>query len=125
MGKNRVLVHKRHSWESLGKAIKVIGLAIGLALSAGLAAGTSKVPNDVWLAWIMLIPLLLAIRKLSPICAAGAGLFWGVCLFVIISATNDAALDLWAFARLAMVPAGYAWLASRITGRAGFNVRWP
>ena len=29
-------------------------------------------PNEVRLAWIMLIPLLPAIRKLSPIYAAGA-----------------------------------------------------
>lgn len=120
LGKNRVLILKRQSVESLGKAIKVLGLAIGLALSAGLAAGTSKAPNDVWFAWIMLIPLLLAIRKLSPVYAAGAGLFWGVCLFVIISATNGAALELRALALLVTAPAGYAWLASRVTRRAGF-----
>lgn len=120
LGKNQVLARKRHSLESLGKAVKVLGLAIGLALSAGLAAVTSKAPNDVWPAWIMLIPLLLAIRNLSPIYAAGAGLFWGVCLFAIISTTNGAAFELWALVLPATVPAGYAWLGSRLTRRAGF-----
>lgn len=120
LGKNRLLVHRRHSLESLVKTLKVLALAIGLAASAGLAVSTSRAPNDVWLAWIMLIPLMLAIRTLSPIYAACAGLFWGVCLFVIISVTNGAALGFWALPLVAMVPAAYAWLASRTTRRAGF-----
>ena len=71
----------------------------------------------------MLIPLLLAIRMLTPLRALLAGSFWGVCLFAFAAMANGTLFDpsVGVFLRLATLPAAYACFGSLITRRKGFS----
>ena len=117
------MVETRNKSESSGHTLKAVWLVIGLIVSAGLAAVSLQTPHGVWLVWVTLIPLLLAIRVLTPSRALLAGSFWGICLFAFAALSNGSlfAPTLGALLRLATIPAAYAWLGSRVTRRAGFS----
>lgn len=109
--------------ELSGKAMKAVWLVIGLVASAGLAAVSLETKSHAWLGWIMLIPLLLAIRILTPHRALVAGLVWGTCLCAFSALTEGVLFEPTAndLFRLVTVLAAYAWLGARITRRTGFS----
>jgi len=115
--------HSRQwAWHPGSSATRVL-LILALASSAYLLAVAMGTPRYTWLAWLTLLPLLVAVRKLCPLGATGAGALWGACVY-LFSATgaNDAltpgALCL---ALLTGVPAFYACLCAWLTGRFGFS----
>lgn len=102
------------------KSLLLIG---GLALSAFLAAFAHQSPSGLWLGWVVLIPLLVAVRVLAPSRALAAGAFWGLCLF-LSAALGSAPLlppSVAALAKLVLAPALYAFAGSYITRRKGFS----
>jgi len=80
-------------------------------------------PSFWWLGWLTLLPLLLAIRLLSPARAALAGSFWGLCFYVISVGGSGAPLAPSPISALllAAIPGLYAGIGSRITRRVGFS----
>ena len=74
-----------------GSSATRVLLILALAGSAYLLAVAIGTPRYTWLAWLTLLPLLIAVRKLCPLGATGAGALWGACVY-LFSATgvNDA-----------------------------------
>ena len=97
-------------------------LAPTLIASAVLMAASLGRPGYAWLAWVCLVPLLAAVRKLSPLPAGLAGAGWGLCLYTAASAGLAPNLDpsLLSLALLAIVPAAYTALGSLATRALGF-----
>ena len=104
-----------HWLYALSIAPSLIGSAVLMAASLGR-------PGLAWLAWICLLPLLAAVRKLSPLPAALAGAGWGLCLNTAATAGLAPNLDpsLLSLALLAIVPAAYTALGSLATRAVGF-----
>lgn len=98
---------------------KVALIGVSLAGSAGLMALALRSADSRWLGAITLLPLLLSVRLLSPIGAAGAGAFWGACLALFLPAADG--LSGATVALQALVVAAYAGLGSAVTRRAGFS----
>lgn len=98
-------------------------LLLSLILSSGAMVAALQSPGLGWLGWLTLTPLLLSIRLLSPVRAALAGSFWGVCFFALVAWKGGALFDpsFSAFSLLALAPGLYAGLGSRITRRIGFS----
>lgn len=122
-GEERVLVHVGNKSQSRGQLASASCLGLGLAMSAGLLVASWHTAAAPFLAWVVLLPLLLATRVLAPSRAFVAGSFWGICVF-LFSAWSDGALfgpTPGALLLLATVPAAYAWLGSRVTRRSGFS----
>ena len=117
------MVYGRNKSESRGQLAKVLCLGLGLVISAGVSVVSWQTSIGPYLAWVALIPLLLAIRVLTPSRAMIAGSFWGICLFAFAALSNGALFEptLGALLRLATIPAAYAWLGSRVTRRTGFS----
>ena len=117
------MVYGRNKSESRGQLAKVLCLGLGLVFSAGVSVLSWQTSMGLYLAWIAIIPLLLAIRVLTPSRALIAGSFWGLCLFGFAALSNGAIFEptLGALLRLATIPAAYAWLGSRVTRRTGFS----
>jgi len=80
-------------------------------------------PRFVWLGWITLIPLLFAVRALTPFGAASFGAVWGTALFAfgafVLPTPIAPAVGSWAL--LTAIPALYAFLAARMTKRVGYS----
>lgn len=104
-----------HWLYALSLAPTLIGSAVLMAASLGR-------PGLAWLAWVCLLPLLAAVRKLTPLPAALAGAGWGLCLYTAASAGLAPKLDpsLLSLALLAIVPAAYTALGSLATRAVGF-----
>ncbi|MCH8147212.1 MAG: hypothetical protein IH987_04355 [Planctomycetes bacterium] len=117
------LVYGRNKSESHGQLAKTLCLALGLVISAGLSVASWQTAAGPLLAWVVLIPLLLATRILTPSRAFIAGSFWGICLFLFSALSNGALFEptLGALVLLSTIPAAYAWLGSRLTRRSGFS----
>ena len=117
------MVYGRNKSESRGQSAKALCLGLGLVISAGVSVVSWQTPMGPYLAWVVIIPLLLAIRNLTPFRALIAGSFWGLCLFAFAALSNGALFEpTWgALLRLATIPAAYAWLGSRVTRRTGFS----
>lgn len=105
---------------------EVINVAVpaGLAVvSALLMAMALASPHLFWLGWIMLIPLLFAIRTLSPLPAVLFGALWGTSLFAfgafLLPTHLMPTLGTWAL--LTAVPALYALFGVRVTRKVGFS----
>ena len=98
-------------------------LILTLAASAYLLALAMGTPRYTWLAWLTLLPLLIAVRGLCPLGATGAGAMWGACVYLFSAAgANDAlAPGALCLALLTGVPALYACLCAWLTGRVGFS----
>jgi apolipoprotein N-acyltransferase len=90
------------------------------ALLMSLAIGT---PGYAWVAWIILLPLFLAIRVLHPAIAALSGAVWGACLYFFNVAGAAPAIEptLISLALLTAVPAVYMGLGTLLTRFIGFN----
>ena len=99
-----------------------LSLAPTLIASAVLMAVSLGRPGQAWLAWVSLIPLLAAVRKLSPLPAALAGAGWGLCLYTAATAGLAPNLDpsILSLALLAIIPAAYTALGSLATRALGF-----
>lgn len=96
------------------------GLAVVSALLMAMALAS---PHLFWLGWIMLIPLLFAIRTLAPLPAVLFGALWGTSLFAfgayVLPTHLMPTLGTWAL--LTAVPALYALFGVRVTRRVGFS----
>jgi len=92
-------------------------------LSAFLMAVAIAVPRFFWLGWVTLIPLLFAVRALTPIGAASFGAVWGSALFgfgaFVVPTPIASTFGSWAL--LTGIPALYALAGSRVTRRVGFS----
>lgn len=92
------------------------------ALMMGAVMGSARLP---WFAWVGLLPLLLAIKRLPPIKALVAGGMWGLCIFASsrIAPGGVAKIEptLLFVGLLVTVPAIYACLGALQTRRFGFN----
>jgi apolipoprotein N-acyltransferase len=96
------------------------GLAV---VSAGLLVGSLPSPDLGWLGWFALVPVLIAIQGLNPLCAAGLGLVTGIVssfgifgwLFEVPSfdLRHAILLALYVGAYPAMWSAATAWLTKR------------
>ncbi len=117
------MVYGRNKSESRGRLLKASCLGLGLLISAGLSVASCQTAAAPYLAWVVLIPLLLATRVLTPSRAFVAGSFWGTCLFLLSALSSGALFEptLGALLRLATIPAAFAWLGSLVTRRSGFS----
>jgi len=92
-------------------------------VSAFLTALSISVPGHVWLGWVTLIPLLFAVRALSPVGAALFASAWGSALFAfgafVFPTPIEASFSSWAL--LTGMPGLYGLLAARVTRRVGFS----
>lgn len=93
-----------------------------LALSAIFMALAAQAPQYSWLGWVSLLPLLQAARVLSPVCAFGAGFFWGAS-FLAASLALGAQIEfnVGSAAILTLCPALYGCLGAWLTRRVGFS----
>lgn len=99
-------------------------LIISLATSAFILAATIVSREHPWLGCFSLIPLLAAVRLLSPIRSAVAGGFWGACLYLAFSVCSGEQVlagSLLSLALLTLVPAAYTGLGALLTRRIGFD----
>ncbi len=102
---------------------RVAALFASLILSAygvALALSTVELP---WLGWVTLLPLFVAIRRLTPRAAMLAGGVWGLSLLASTTVLLDTAVSLSPVSAALMlaVPAIYVGLGSRLTRRIGFS----
>ncbi len=109
---------------------QTVALAAALALSALFTVVALRVPGRQGLAWISFLPLFAVVRSLRPPAAALAGGFWGVCLYLLVSAGANPAIgpsahepsqaspSVWLLALLIAIPAVYVGLAARPTRRS-------
>ncbi len=103
--------------------VKAGVLILSLILSAGLLAMEIGSRSNPWLCWFTLLPLLAAIRVLTPRQAFASGALWGgVLFFFLVSRANPLipAGFLWLLL-LTLLPAVYAFVGARVTRRSGFN----
>lgn len=107
------------SWRFIKTGI----LLLLFILSAGVLSLKIAGTHHSWAAWCTLLPLLAAIRILSPGKAMACGLLWGSSLFAFLALSPTPAIDisLKSFALLSAVPAIYALISSLVTRRFGFN----
>jgi len=100
----------------------VVLSGLPLALSAIFMALAAQAPQHFWLGWVSLLPLLQAARVLSPVCAFGAGFFWGAS-FLATSLALGAPIEFNAVsaAILTLGPALYGCVGAWLTRRVGFS----
>lgn len=115
--------HSRQWAGRPGSSATRVLLILALAGSAYLLAVAIGTPRYTWLAWLTLLPLLIAVRKLCPLGATGAGALWGACvyLFSATGANDTLTLGALCLALLTGVPALYACLCAWLTRRFGFS----
>ncbi len=113
----------REQPDLMTRLAKAAAIGASLLVSANAMALAIASPSFWWLGWLTLLPLLLAIRLLSPGRAAVAGSFWGLCFYAISVGGAGAPLapSLLSALLLAAIPGIYAGLGSRITRRVGFS----
>lgn len=101
---------------------QALGLALSLGASAFLLAISVASHGPVWLAWISLLPLFLAIRVLSPARALVAGGLWGLCFysFALAAGMRSFPPGVGALALVVGVAALYAGLGALATRALGF-----
>lgn len=106
--------------QSLAHVLIPGALAVVSAFLMALAVASAA---HVWLGWVTLIPLLFAVRALSPV---GAMLFagtWGSSLFAFgaFLFPTPIAPTLASWALLTGIPGLYGLLAAKVTRRVGFS----
>jgi apolipoprotein N-acyltransferase len=101
---------------------KVAALLASLAISAYLAATATEPNAPSWLAWVVLLPLFLAIRTQVPRFAMGCGAFWGVTVYVVSLGLfeSSAPFSIVTLALLAIIPAIYGYLCARVMRSLGY-----
>ena len=103
--------------------IKAAALTLSLTLGAGLMALSLGSASHSWLGWVTLLPLLLAIRLLTPRWAGACGALWGGTLYLFSTALIDTPIPptMRSLVLLAAIPAAYAFLGALLTRRTGFS----
>lgn len=98
-------------------------ILLSIVLSTAVLSSVIVSQGNQWLAWCTLLPLLAAIRILSPKKAFACGLLWGSSLFAFLSWSANPAIPVTpsAFALLSLIPAAFAFLGAAFTRRFGFN----
>ncbi|MEE8143697.1 MAG: hypothetical protein V3T77_11395 [Planctomycetota bacterium] len=89
---------------------------------SGVVTALAAQPNSPSLAWIGLIPLLLAIRSLTSKASSLAGVLWGVGFYLsaVVWVAPQLAVQPWALLLLLVVPGTYAGLGALLTRKIGF-----
>jgi apolipoprotein N-acyltransferase len=105
------------------RGVRCVVIAGAVAASAFLMALAIASPSYWWLGWVTLLPLFLAIRVFTPLGASLCGGLWGGALFASAVALFDTPIqgDLLSFLLLCLIPASYAFVGARLTGRVGFS----
>jgi len=105
-----------HTW------IIRLGLPPALAFSAVLMAISVGAPGHSGLAWIGLLPLLAAVRVLSPCSATLAGAAWGLVFYfaAVLGFAPGVSHGFGALVLVALVPAVYTLLGALATRALGF-----
>jgi hypothetical protein len=95
---------------------------IGLVFSGCLIAASETSSGLSWVAWFALLPIFITIRYASPRIALIYGALWGLCLYLVLSAsgTGASAATIRSLGLLAAVPAIYAYLGARLTRQIGY-----
>ena len=98
-------------------------LILALVASAYLMSTALDSSYGWALGWILLLPLFVAIRMVSPLAALGAGALWGssVCVFTYAAGSVPLAGTAGTFWLLSLVPGLYALFGSLLTRRVGFS----
>jgi apolipoprotein N-acyltransferase len=100
---------------------KNAALGASLVLSAYGAACAAQGGLPLWVGWVALVPVFVAIRALRPILAMLCGALWGASLFVFTSGASEPGHPLVVGLLLTVVPAAYAYLAAYVTRWIGFS----
>lgn len=105
------------------RSVTITALTAALALSSFLTAASLASPRASWAVWFCLIPLMWAIRSLSPAAAALAGAGWGLGVWgAILSGIGPASSSSTHFlVALPLFTATYAGLGALTTRAIGFN----
>jgi len=95
---------------------------IGLVFSGCLVAAVGTTTGLSWVAWFALLPIFITIRYASPRIALMYGALWGLCLYLVYSASGvgASAATIRSLGLLAAVPAVYAYLGARLTRQIGY-----
>ena len=104
--------------------VKRVALCASIVLSAWLMWLSMTARVGPWAGCISLAPLLVSIRLVGPLPAAGCGGLWGLSLYLIslLGGVPLVSAGLASVGLLVLVPAVYALLGSAITGsRVGFS----
>jgi len=107
----------------LNRVVEGQMLATALGLSALLTAVAITYPDCHWLAWFSLMPLFVAIRRLSSGWATWCGALWGGGIYLFASILPGGAIpnpDINAIALVA-IPAAYAGLMALYSRRFGYS----
>ncbi len=103
--------------------VKALTLIASLILSAFLLAVALASPEHSWFRWITLLPLLAAIRMLSPGKATACGALWGGSFFLFSAFAVETGLvpTIGALVPLTAIPAVYAGLGAWVARRLDFS----
>lgn len=103
--------------------IKGAALVSSLILAGAFTGESINVRYGLWLGWVALIPLFIAIRSLTPSLAAGCGALWGLCAFLNASFAGESFAASWPIAAMVLTsaPAAYAWVCAHAMKRRGFD----
>jgi hypothetical protein len=108
---------------SCNRTAEMILLLLLLIAGSDFSAIISANKDSVWLAWVGISPLIMAIRRLSPGMSAASGLLWGLVfyLFASFQPGNPAMAPNFEAVLYMAVPAVFAWLMGLFTHRFGFS----
>ncbi len=103
--------------------VKTATLLLSLMVSAGALAVALGSRDYLYVGWMALLPLFIAIRVVSPGEAFACGALWGSSFFLFSVAAGDTPVPatIQSFALLSTIPAIYAWLGALTTRRFGFS----
>lgn len=106
-----------------GFACRATVLITSLIVAGCLTAETVGVHRHPILGWFALIPIFVAIQRLSRNAAAACGAIWGTALmgYLSLAGTANAATGALGAPLLIALPAAYAWLGAHATRQRGFN----
>lgn len=112
-----------NSTKRFGFACRAALLIAALIVAGCLTAETVGVQRHPVLGWFALIPIFVAIRRLSRSAAAACGAIWGAALmgYLLLTGTPSAATGVWGAPLLIAIPAAYAWVGAHATRQRGFN----
>ena len=100
---------------------KNAALGASLVLSAYGIACAARGDLPLWVGWVALVPVFVAVRALRPILAMLCGALWGASLFVFNGGGSEPGNPIVVGLLLTVVPAAYAYLAACVTRWIGFS----
>ncbi len=107
----------------INRIAETVLLAILLIAGAYFTAVVTVSPAPPWLAWFGLLPLILAIRNLSPRWASASGALWGCCLYLFSTTVSGSAISM-TFSNLlilVLIPTAYTGLMGWYRRSFGFS----